>query len=92
MGDLLALEKRMQAFISDQIRSFAEKPKPLYYTANEAARISGLSAQAIRKRLRDPEERHLKGIQKEGGGTTWLVLAKSLDEWLEFRQGGGQRA
>jgi hypothetical protein len=92
MGDIIALKKWMESFLRDEITKLLGKPKPMYYTANEAARIAGVTAQAIRKRLRDPNEKHLRGIQQEGVRTTWLVSVESFDQWIASMTSGGQSA
>jgi predicted transcriptional regulator len=92
MGDIVALKKWMESLLRAEFAKLLEKPKPLYYTANEAARIAGITAQAIRKRLRDPNEKHLRGIQQEGVRTTWMVSVKSFDEWIASMKSGGETA
>ena len=90
MGDIAALKKWMESMLKEEFAKLADKPKALYYTAKEAARIAGITAQAIRKRLRDPNEKYLRGYQEQGVRTTWMVSVKSFDEWMASMNSGGQ--
>ncbi len=92
MGDIAALKKWMESMLKEEFAKLADKPKPLYYTAKEAARIAGITAQAIRKRLRDPNEKYLRGFQQQGVRTTWMVSVKSFDEWMASMNSGGDTA
>ena len=83
LEDLLAFESRMKEFINQRIKQMEEKPKPLFYTPAEVAAMVGLGAAAIRHKLRNPGEKHLKGIQPEGPNCTWLIPKESLDAWLD---------
>jgi hypothetical protein len=86
MGDIHALKIWMEGLIRTEFAKLAEKPKPMYYSAKEAAKIAGITAQAIRKRLRDPNEIYLRGKQLEGVRTTWMVSVKSFDEWMASKE------
>ena len=80
LEDLLETEERINRHID--LCFSREKPKPLFYTPKQVAALIGLSTQAIRKRLCDPNEKVLKGIQEAGVNSTWLVPRESVDAWI----------
>lgn len=82
LEDLLACEARVLAFLDRRIRQMEEKPQPLFYSPAEVAEMVGLTVHAIRHRLRDPNEQHLKGIQANGVGASWLIPRESVDAFV----------
>lgn len=82
LEDLLALESRLTTFIDRRLRELAERPAQMFYTPSEVAEMVGLTVHAIRHRLRDPNEQHLKGVQSNGHGGSWLIPKESVDSWI----------
>jgi hypothetical protein len=82
LEDLQAFEARMKEFIERRLTKMEEKPTQMFYTPAEVAAMVGLGVHAIRHKLRDPNEKHLKGIQPNGVCGTWLIPKESLDAWL----------
>ena len=90
-GDIACLKVWIQDFLKEEMLRLANRPKAAYISANEAARLAGVTAQAIRRRLRDPNEKHLRGYQKEGVKTHWMVSVRSLEDWLASLGGDDER-
>jgi hypothetical protein len=83
LEDMLAFETRIKAFISVKLREMEEKPKPMFYSPAEVAKMVGLTVHAIRHRLRDPNEPILKGVQSTGIRGTWLIQKEVAEAWIE---------
>ena len=83
LEDLLAFETRVKAFINVKIHELQEPPKPLFYTVTEVARMLRLSKFSIRRKLIDPNEPFLKGIQSSGVKGQWLVSQESVNALLK---------
>ena len=82
LEDMLAFESRLKKFIEGHFREVQENPQPLFYTVAEVARMTSLCGQTIRQKLKNPNEKHLKGVQPDGVQGTWLIPKESLDAYL----------
>ena len=82
--ELVAVEMRMKQYFDHRMKEADEEPQPLYYTVAQVAKKTNLSRNAIRYRLCDQNEKHLKGTQPQGVNGTWLIPKESLDAFLSF--------
>ncbi len=83
LEDLLAFETRVKAFINVKIHELQESPKPLFYTVSEVARMLRLSTYSVRRKLVNPDEPFLRGVQASGVKGQWLVSQESVNALLK---------
>ena len=82
LEDLLAMEQRLMRHIDACFAKQAAKPEQIFYKPAEVAAMVGLGVHAIRHKLRNPEEKYLKGIQESGVRGSWLIPKESVQAWL----------
>lgn len=80
--ELVAFELRMKQYLDLRLKEADETPQQLFYTVTQVAKMTSLSRNAIRHRLCDPNEKHLKGIQPQGVNATWMIPKESLDAFI----------
>ncbi len=82
LEDLLETEERIKKHIDLCLVKHEDKPKPLFYKPSQVAAMIGLSTHSIRRKLCDPNETILKGIQQSGVKGSWLIPKESVDAWI----------
>lgn len=85
LGDILAAEQRMFAFLKSVLGKPQGETEPMFYKPRQVAVLTGISEHTLRRKLRD---RQLEGIQQAGVKGSWLIPKEAVKALLQSMHGG----